>query len=456
MKERAPATPSTRTRFGYASAEIGINAVETTTRLFLLKYATDALLLPASLAGLLLGIGLIWDAVSDPLMGRIADRVAARRGSRRIFLPLGACVLALGTIAALTTPDSGALWLRAAWLLVGYLALVTGMTIIAVPHMTMASELGGDRAARAATFGARFVCINVGTLVAVALPALLLPDRTALWREAAPGWSLALAALVLASAGLAFRATRGLRFDIAAAEESRPLGRALLAPLRNPAFRPLYAAYLVAYLGITLNGALALYFYEYRLGLTQDAWNLVLFVFLIVFTVSIAVWVRISKSRGKLGPLRTAILGLGIGNCGYLFFPAGDVAWPLWFGAVGLGSCVGAVVLLDALLADVVDHERVRRGTAAAGVFFGVWRMGGKLVRAGALIASGLLLDAIGFLPNQPQSAATSTGLAWLFGPVVGATWIVAALVLFGYRFGDRQQARVRAILERRGERGVA
>ena len=119
-------------------------------------------------------------------------------------------------------------------------------------------------------------------------------------------------------------------------------------------------------------------------------------------------------------------------------------------GGVLLGSCVGSVVLLDSLLTDVIDYDQVRNGVQRSGVYFGVWRLGAKTARALAVAGAGLLLEVIGFVPNTVQSAEVSEALAWLFGPGVGVFLVLAALLLWPYRFDDDKQRQVRRILQRK------
>jgi GPH family glycoside/pentoside/hexuronide:cation symporter len=111
---------------------------------------------------------------------------------------------------------------------------------------------------------------------------------------------------------------------------------------------------------------------------------------------------------------------------------------------------VGSVVLLDSLLTDVIDYDQVRTGVQRSGVYFGVWRLGAKTARALAIAGAGLLLEIIGFVPNVTQSVEVSEALAWLFGPGVGMFLVLAALLLWPYRFDETKQRQVRRILQRR------
>lgn len=440
-------------RLGYASAELGINAAEVALRIFLLKAYTDVHGLATWLAGLALALGLLWDAVLDPVMGGISDRAAVRVGHRRNHVLLGGVLLATGTLMSFLPPALSAQWALFLWLLVSVCLLNSGMTVVAVPYLAMASEMTQDPAERTALFGYRFAAANLGAVLAVALPAALRPAGDSRTESAMGATSIVIAGCVVAGTVITFLATARIRFSSPTTHPER-LGRSLLQALRNPTFGPLLAAYVVATAGIGINGASALYYYDYRLRLSDEQIPLLLAVFLLVFTLSLPLWLRAARRAGKLVPLVFGALALGVAtSVMYPLLPPGQFAWPLVAGGIGLGSLVGCVVLLDSLLTDVVDHDSLHTGQGRGGLYFGIWRLAQKVARAVALGLTALVLDLSGFVPNQEQTELASWSLAMLFGPGVGVFFLAAGFLLWRYRFDAEKQAQVRALLQRRRER---
>lgn len=444
---------SLRVQIGYATADVGLNAAEFLVRIYVLAFYTDVVGLGAGLAGLAAAIAVVWDAVTDPVMGVVSDRTRHRLGGRRGWLPPGGVLLALGTAAVFWPPvellaTQGA---KFAWLLGAYCFLNTGMTVLSVPYMAMAGEMTEDPHGRAVLFGWRFAFANVGVMLAAALPALFLGGGDGIAR-AMPGVSLVLALVVVATAALSWRSTARVRFLMPPLPPQSVAG-AFAAPFRSAPFRPLLAAYIAANFGIGVNAATFVYYYQHVLALSAARTQTVLVVFMAVFTVSILGWVELAKRREKrrLLVLGAAVLGVGT-TALYVLAPAGGFWWVLALGAVGLGAFVGCIVLIDAMLTDVIDHDRLRTRQLSSGGFFGVWRFAGKLVRAGSLATVGLVLGAAGFVERGgAQPPAVGAALVWLFGPVVGASFLLTAAILWRYRFGAREQQRVRALLLRRG-----
>jgi GPH family glycoside/pentoside/hexuronide:cation symporter len=218
----------------------------------------------------------------------------------------------------------------------------------------------------------------------------------------------------------------------------------------------LLLAFVVGSVGRTVNASVALFYYQHRLGLDERQVFLhVLLPFTLFIALSIGAWLRLARWLGRKAAASGGILLLGLGtSVAYPLFPSGRVGFPLAAAIVG-GLLVGAVFLLDATVADLVDSDRLHTGRHREGLYFGVWRTATKLARALGLLASGLMLESIGFVPREAaQAPGVDLRLALVFGPGVGAFFIAAALLYLAMPFDEARAARVRRLLARRAERG--
>lgn len=456
----APSRLRRRVQVGYAMADVGINGIELAIRLYLLIFYTDHVGLSASWAGVALAIGLVWDAVTDPVMGAISDRYASTLG-RRVFVWTGGLLSAVSFVL-LFAPDLlrpvlplDTEFAKFAWLTFSFCLLNTGMTIVNIPHVAMATEMTELPHERSVLFGWRFACMNVGAIVSAGVPQLFLSggdDRTV---AVMTPFSFVLAVVVVASSLTTFFATRNVRFRVEPPSDHAFLQQ-VVESFANRAFWPLLLANVLATVGIGANSAAALYYYRYRLLLPDSQAHELIAIALVVFTVSILVWVALGKRFGKSRPVAWGSLLLGLGTTGvYPFLPAEDFTAVMLTSSIGLGSLLGCIVLIDSLVTDVIDFDTVKSRARRPGVYFGVWRFAAKLARGAAIALAGALLDAVGFVPNQEQTGPVRTAIALLFGPGVGVWFCAAAFVLWRYRFGDEKQRQVQRILARReGARG--
>ena len=80
-----------KTKFGWGIGTLTVSLMFQANGLLLLVYLTDYVNMQAATAGLLIGLSKIYDAVTDPVMGRISDRTNTAWGKRRPYILL--CLL---------------------------------------------------------------------------------------------------------------------------------------------------------------------------------------------------------------------------------------------------------------------------------------------------------------------------------------------------------------------------
>ena len=453
-----------RIKVGYGAADFGLAAVESMVQIYLFKFYNVVVGLPALYTGLALALAIVWDAVSDPLLGGISDRLRWSGGRRRPFLLPGAGLLAGSFIWMFNPPDLDGNAARFCFLLVSFLLLNTAMTVVGVPHAALGGELSHDRHERTQLFAYKRLFGTLGALSGLWLPGLILVQMDSQAAEAGAqargltSWWLAIPMVM--GTWFTVRATRGLDRPSGPARPHRPLNlRHLLADQRstwvNPFFRMLLLAFLIAAVARTFNASIALYYYEYRLQLTeQETIGWVLVPFFLSFLASFPAWIRAARRWGK----RTAGV-FGVGSLGistavaYPLFPVGEVAAPFIYALVG-GALAGAVVLMDALVADTIDYDKLRTGLDREGLYFGVWRMGTKLARALGLGLNGAALGLMGFsVPAAGSGPEMGWRLAVLFGPVVGILFMVAGFVLWFMPLTEVRHRRIQSLLHRRRHR---
>ena len=88
QQKDSPKTPL-RDILAYATGEGANSLVTNGIGAFALLYYTEALGLDYRLAGIALAVSLIWDAITDPVMGHISDNTRSRFGRRHLYILFG-------------------------------------------------------------------------------------------------------------------------------------------------------------------------------------------------------------------------------------------------------------------------------------------------------------------------------------------------------------------------------
>jgi len=261
MSSPAPPLP-VRVKAGYGSAELGLTGIEVVIQIVLLKLYTEVVGLNANLAGLTLAGAVVWDAVVDPVVGAISDRTrTTRQGKRRPFIAFGTPALSLAFLLLLSPPVLASQLGKAVFLFVAYALVNTTIALATVPHSALAGELSGDPVERTELFAWRFMFSNLGLVSAAVILAVVDPDADPGARMAYSPVALALGAVAVATAVVTLWATRGR--DVPSMEPPASLGvlaRGLLSVLRTRPFLPLFAAFVIASIGRTVNASVALFY----------------------------------------------------------------------------------------------------------------------------------------------------------------------------------------------------
>jgi GPH family glycoside/pentoside/hexuronide:cation symporter len=169
----------------YASGNFGKNIVWSASELALIFVFTDLFGVPPALAGLVILLSLIWDALLDPLVGAFADRLGR-------FTPLiwaGAPLMGLSFVAMLGGPAAGLNGIAPAC--VALFALRTAYSLVDIPHNALIARLAAEPHQRTKLAGARFVFSAAATFVlGLTLPAIVALDSKQDAREALALWAM--------------------------------------------------------------------------------------------------------------------------------------------------------------------------------------------------------------------------------------------------------------------------
>ncbi len=424
-----------RHRIFYGVSEIGMSGADVLMRISLLIFYTDVVGLRADYAGYVIALAVLWDGFTDPLMGFISDNFPIRGQKRRPYILMGAFALALGISLLFTVPSYEGQLAKAIYLLMTYMLANTGMTILAIPHAALGGDIPLKGHERAELFGWRLFFGNLGLTLGIGLPGLL-----AVFLVLAPSTGgaenyssriMAITIIITTLVTLYFTKSYDKNPKKPGAPSSKNYGSDLKSVLRNKAFRPVFIAYIIATLGLSLNSTFALYYYKYRLQLDEESFRAIIFVFMLVFSLSLPLWVWLSKKFAKKNLISLGVLGLGFMSIVvYPLIPIKSVSGPMLAAIIG-GILIGSVVLMDTALADMVDRQEPGSENHKFGLYFGFWKLGGKISRALAITLAGQLLFFINFMPNKEQTSEASLALAMIFGPMVGSLLVISGMVIY-------------------------
>jgi len=427
-----PITPSARTplgigtRIGYGIGDFGFVAAWQGAALFLLYFYTDVLHLSPWVAGAIYLTGMIWDAVSDPLIASRAERFAARRGRYGPLLRHAAIPLGISYTLLFTVPAGGAIWTIGA-ALVGHLIFRTAYTYASMPYNTLPVRLTTDGDARSSLSALRVIGAALGGLtVAIATPLLVQSVAHAGERTGYALASFVIAALIVAillGSSLATREPDQSRPFAPKANIRQDILELWTATRRNGPLQRLLVLMMLATIGFALFTQSQLYFLNHVLN-APDITAAVLAGPALAMIITAPLWMMLSARTSKRS---TMISGLLVATAGYVLMglaPIGGTAVALAAVClIGAGSAA-IPVMFWSMLPDVIDHGELSTGIRVEARTFGLTTFVQKCSAGLAALLTGGLLTLTGYAAEEAPGAHALDSITAM------VSWIPAAFML--------------------------
>jgi len=448
-----------RLALGIGGAEIGASLAFVAINTWLLYYLINVARVPPLVAGSIFVAGRIVDAITDPLMGTLVDRTRRRwprlRWVRWGALPLGAAFALLWWAPA--AAGDAATWAALAALLLTSLLY----TVVQVPVLSLTPDLVPDYDDRTTLTTIRTAFAVIASMLAVALPPLVVMGVVGgaeLAASAPAGWA-AMGVLFGVIVALGYLTLPRLIREPPAAREARGGRReaAWWTVARAPGFLPILVTFLVITVGIMLVNSLLPFALESVLLVPASQQTPLLALLFGTAVVSFPAWARLTTRVGKRAALTVgalvfagALLGLMATGAG-MGLSATTLAWTTLAG-VGLAA---VMALPWAMLPDVVEFDALRSGERREGLLYALFTFGQKLAGSVGVFANALAATLFGYQAGTAlQSEATVRGLQLVLGPVAAALFVVAAAVVWTSPITRAGHAQARATLAAQGAGG--
>ena len=370
--------------------------------------------MPLATLGAVLLAARAFDAFTDPLLGRLADRLGS--GPARWSLAAGALsalVLALG-MAALWFPLPRTPVALAVWAFAGLVLTSAAWSQLGISHQAWGARLGKSDLQRGRIMAWRESAGLAGVVLASLLP-LLAGLRAA----------LVVFCTLLLLGWLAW--TRAPQPSAVVPTDTEPRA-ALWQPWRVPAFRRLLLVFVVSGIASAIPATLVLFFVQdvLQVPAMQEPWFLA--TYFLCAALSMPLWLR-AVARFGLAPSWLAGMLLAVAAFAWTaLLGAGDATAFLVVCALS-GAALGAdLALPSALLAGVAAAQS--EGSQQEGAYFGWWNLAAKLNLA---LAAGLalpLLGMLGYAPGARDPGALQT-LTFAYALLPCALKLAAAAALY-------------------------
>ena len=388
--------------------------------------------LPVVATSVIVFVGKLWDAVTDPLMGRISDLTRSRFGRRRIYFLIGILPVFASFVMMFYSFGMASTASKIIYYTFAYMFFGTAFTIVMVPYNAILSDMTSDYNERTSFTTVRMLFSGGASLFAAVVPGTLIKlfGGSVNGPAQKPGY-LAMALVMAAIFGLcwlfAFLGTREKK-DLPPPEKITV--RDWLSPFANKAYRNYLGIFLSFQVAVDLVLALFIFYIDIVV-LKYTSYTLVMGVLLVFSLVFMAVMGAVAQKKGKAFPL---FIGMPIWIVSMIAFLFTNSATPVYILCalavlIAVGSASGNLSTWS-MLTDVFDIDEIRTAKRREGIYSGLTTFLRKFASGVAVLLLGFGLQALGFDQNQynmlkassasfdPSAYAQSSlvsGLKWMF-----------------------------------------
>lgn len=422
---------SFKEKVGYGLGDTASHFVWDMVGFWILIFYTDTYGISAAAAGTIMLIARVWDMVSDPVMGIIADKTNTRWGKFRPYLLWMALPYSVLAVLAFTTPDFGDTG-KVIYAAATYLLLMTVFTAINLPYSSLGAVMTSDSYERAGLNSYRFVFAFAGQLIVsgTALSLALFLGKG----DQAKGFQYTLILFAIISFILFMITFRTTRERVAPPkEQTADLRQDLKNLLKNRPWLILFFVGIISFVMFALQNLSVAYYFKYYIGNESQVQ-----LFNVIGTIALIIAIPFSKPLAKRFGNKTVFLTSSLLSGIFfilLYIPGPEnIGMIFTFNIIAKMAYAPAVPLLWTMLGDTADYSEWKDGRRATGLVFSAatfaqkagWGIGGAL--------AGWLLALFHFEANVVQTETALNGIKLMISVFPGILYMSCAILLVFYK----------------------
>ena len=429
-----------REKIGYGLGDMSSSMFWKIFSYYLPIFYSDVFGLKPAHAALLLLVTKIYDAISDPVMGLIADRTRSRWGRYRPWLLWVAVPFAVVGILSFYTPNASYTF-KLVYAYVTYILMMTVYTAINVPYGALLGVVTEDSREKSVFSSFRMFFAYIGSFIAMGIFWLFersIPGGSV--GNATPMQWTGVVSIIAAICAVLFIGCFALiRERVMPTKEEKPtsIRKDLKALLHNGPWWLLLGAGIGQLIFGSIRGGAAAYYFSNILGANAV---ITCAVFLTIGELAqmagVALAVPVSERIGKRNTFIACLLFIALVSCAIWFLPITPAGmWGLIVCQVLICLGIGiSAPLIWSMMADVADWSAWKNGTSSTGLIFSSSSMAQKF---GGALGGFLLLQILAWFNYDKtltvQALETLSAIRALMSwiPAIGS--LLGALCLVFY-----------------------
>jgi Na+/melibiose symporter-like transporter len=443
---------STKLYYGFGAVANG--AKSNGFNYLLLFYYSQVIGLRADLVSLGILIALVFDAISDPLVGYISDNTHSKLGRRHPYMYAAGVPVALAYYFLWSPPawDETGLFLYFVCMAV---LIRTLITFYEIPATALVAELTDDYDQRTEMMSFRYFFGWWGGLTMAVMNYLVFLPEEKGGLEYVQGWSnygLTASIVIFISIYVSAIGTHKHIPHLRKPPSSAPFSftktkKEIKETLSNRSFLALFVSALLQAVAAGVSTSLSIYFSRHFWELTTTQIGYMNLPYFFSAFIALMLAPRVSRWLGKKkGGMTVLGLAFAMAPMPYILrvlglFPENGTDTLFWtlvvFNTIEVTLIIMSSSLIAAMIADVVEDSEVKTGRRSEGIFFAANSFAQKAVNGLGVVVAGQILAIIQFPTKaKPGQVPEETlfDLAYIYVPTLLFFYLFALAVLSVYK----------------------
>jgi len=431
-----------REKLGYGLGDTASNFFFATFNVFLLYYYTDIFGITAAAVGTMFLITKIVDAVSDPIMGLIADRTNSRWGKFRPYLLWAAIPYGLCGYAMFANPDFSYTG-KLIYAYVTYSLMMLAYTAINVPYSALMGVISPSTIERTKVASYRFFCaFAAGWLVGT----FVTPLKNILGGgDEALGFKLTMAIFAVISVSLFWVTFATTKERVVPEPKNSNIREDLRVLLSNGPWKALFWTGIFTLINIAVRNGTILYYFKYYVG--DDGTPLFLIfdktaVFMSSGLLFMMIGVMLTKTLSVRFEKRSLMIVLStltaLSMATFFFIPPDQYWLMVVVNALGTLAAGPTPALVWSMYADCADYGEWKTGRRTTALVFSTVQFSHKMGLAVGAGLAGIILSWFGFVANEVQTDSAMFGIRFMFAIFPAVFALLGVVAIFFYRIDNK------------------
>ena len=305
----------------YGLGDAGTGLAATQFGFFLFRFFICSAGLPVLIAGSLLMLIKIWDAINDPLIGWLSDRTNSKWGPRIPWMLVAALPLGL-SLAAIWWIPSGPVINKTIYYALISILVMTAYTSINLPFAALSTEISEQTSIRTRLNAARFTGSIIAGLTGLIIAGVVLNSEGLANNEyflmGKISGFIAVITTLISCWGLAPYAKKARR----PSGKAEPIKLQFKRIFNNKKFLKVISLYILLWCALQLMQTVALIYVEDVLNVPSEIANWVPIPFQISALIGLQIWARVSNKLNRISALNFGAIIWIISCTAALFLPS--------------------------------------------------------------------------------------------------------------------------------------